>query len=74
MAALQQTDLSGGIPGGAGADRARLQHQHVLAGASKQNRGHQSGDPRTDDDDIGTLWIRVKVSCSPRLFDAVAEP
>jgi hypothetical protein len=46
----------------------------VLAGASQKNRGHQSGDPRAHDDDIGGLGAIVKLACGPRLFDPVAKP
>ncbi len=74
MAALKQTDLGRGVSGSAGADRAGFQHQHVLAGPSQQNRGHQSGDPRTHHDDFGTLSTMLKLACSPRLFDPVTQP
>jgi hypothetical protein len=71
VAALQQTDLGGGVPGGAGPDCAGFQHQYILTGASQQNRGYQASDPSAHHDHISAMGAIVKLAGSPRLLDSV---
>jgi hypothetical protein len=74
VSALQQADLGGGIAGGAGADGARLHHQHVLAGAGQQHRGHQARDTGAHDDDVGGTGALFKSACGPGLLDSIGQP
>ena len=67
LGALQQADLRGGVARRAGAERVRLQHEHIPAGACQQHRGDQTGDSRTDDCHIGRPGTGVQRARRKRL-------